>query len=144
MSVEEIVEATLRMSKLGLVDIYEQANLDERPNLLMVVDQFEELFRYRNLQTASDESHSGEDKSVAFVNLLLEAASSEYPIYRRYHDAVGLPGRLRAVSRPSGSDQPRAISGSAHVARREKVCDRRAGGRCRRRNQSGASHPAGQ
>ena len=81
LSVEEIVEATLRMSKLGLVDIYEQAQFDERPNLLIVVDQFEELFRYRNLQTTAGESYGGEDKSVAFVNLLLEAASTEYPIY---------------------------------------------------------------
>ncbi len=37
------------MSKLGLIDIYEQANLDKDVNLLVVVDQFEELFRYRQL-----------------------------------------------------------------------------------------------
>ena len=47
LTLAEIVEATLRMSKLGLVDIYEQAHLDEGVNLLVVVDQFEELFRYR-------------------------------------------------------------------------------------------------
>jgi len=81
LSIEEIVEATLRMSKLGLVDIYEQVHGNERPNLLIVVDQFEELFRYRSLQTSPEESYGGEDKSVAFVNLLLEAASAEYPIY---------------------------------------------------------------
>jgi hypothetical protein len=81
LSVEEIVEATLRMSKLGLVDIYEQAQFDQRPNLLVIVDQFEELFRYHNLQASSDEAHSGEDRSVAFVNLLLEAAASDLPIY---------------------------------------------------------------
>ena len=75
------MEATLRMSKLGLVDIYEQAVFDERPNLLVIVDQFEELFRYRNLQLSSDESPGAEDESVAFVNLLLEAANSRYPIY---------------------------------------------------------------
>jgi hypothetical protein len=81
LSVEEIVEATFRMSKLGLVDIYEQAQFGERANLLVIVDQFEELFRYHNLQASSAEGHGGEDHSVAFVNLLLEAASSDLPIY---------------------------------------------------------------
>jgi energy-coupling factor transporter ATP-binding protein EcfA2 len=80
-SVEEIVEATLRMSKLGVVDAYEQAVSDESPNLLIIVDQFEELFRYRNLQPSSDGEQGTEEKSVAFINLLLEAAGSEHPIY---------------------------------------------------------------
>ena len=43
----EIIETTLRMSKLGLIDIYEQARLGAEVNLLVVVDQFEELFRYQ-------------------------------------------------------------------------------------------------
>ena len=42
LSLSEIVDTTLRMSKLGLVDIYEQAQLGEDVNLLVVVDQFEE------------------------------------------------------------------------------------------------------
>ena len=45
----DIVETTLRMSKEGLIDIFEQARLDDGVNLLVVVDQFEELFRYRKL-----------------------------------------------------------------------------------------------
>ena len=44
----EIIETTLRMSKLGLIDAFEQARLDKGVNLLVVVDQFEELFRYRS------------------------------------------------------------------------------------------------
>jgi len=51
-SLAEIIETTLRMSKLGLIDIYEMAPLDEGVNLLVVVDQFEELFRYRQLEAA--------------------------------------------------------------------------------------------
>ena len=35
------------MSTLGLIDVYRQARLGEGVNLLVVVDQFEELFRYR-------------------------------------------------------------------------------------------------
>ena len=132
LSVEEIVEATLRMSKLGLVDIYEQAQFDERPNLLVIVDQFEELFRYRNLQASSEARPGGEDRSVAFVNLLLEAASSDVPDLRCPHHAVGLSWRLLAVYRPAGSDQSRTVPGSAHVARRATVRHRRTSGGCGR------------
>jgi hypothetical protein len=130
MSVEEIAEATLRMSKLGLVDIYEQANPDERPNLLVVVDQFEELFRYRSLQTASEESHPGEDKSVAFVNLLLEAARSECPIHvvitmrsDFLGDCAQFPGLPEAINRGqylvprmSRDERRSAIAGPVAVA----------------------------
>ena len=79
--VEPIIEATLRMSKVGLVDCYEQALLPQGTNLLVIVDQFEELFRYRNLQPSSDGQQGTEEKAVAFVNLLLEADSSTRPIY---------------------------------------------------------------
>jgi len=73
----EMTEATLRLSKLGLVDAYEQAHLGARQNLLVVVDQFEELFRYQDLATAASSpaddapQRSLEDATV-FVNLLLE------------------------------------------------------------------------
>src|SRR5215468_9347011 len=43
-SLAEIIEATLNLSTLGLADIYEQAQPGEAVNLLVVVDQFEELF----------------------------------------------------------------------------------------------------
>jgi len=54
MPMDQLVEATLRLSSLGLVDIVEQARLGAGQNLLVVVDQFEELFRFRALsRTAS-------------------------------------------------------------------------------------------
>ncbi|PWT82033.1 MAG: hypothetical protein C5B57_09380, partial [Blastocatellia bacterium] len=69
---EDMVEAALRLSKRGLIDVCEQAKLRERENLLVVVDQFEELFRY---QAQSQDT-------LAFVNLLLEARSqTAVPIY---------------------------------------------------------------
>ena len=49
----EMMEALLRMSKLGIVDAFEQAHLDPKQNLLVVVDQFEELFRYQTLAVAA-------------------------------------------------------------------------------------------
>src|SRR5215475_3801776 len=79
----EIVETTLRMSKLGLIDIYEQARLGAEVNLLVVVDQFEELFRYRQLGAAKPELCSGiSENAIAFVNLLLEVREqATCPIY---------------------------------------------------------------
>lgn len=68
----EIIETSLRMSKLGLVDVLEQARLDEGVNLLVVVDQFEELFRYRQLETAAHGAQRINEDESAFVNLLLE------------------------------------------------------------------------
>jgi WD40 repeat protein len=83
LTLDEIVDTTLRMSKLGLIDIYEQANLGEGVNLLVVVDQFEELFRYQQLGVGQDENAYGvNEAATAFVNLLLEAkAHPTYPIF---------------------------------------------------------------
>ena len=73
LSLAEIIEATLRMSKLGLIDICEQAALGKGVNLLVMVDQFEELFRYRQLAAAERGGGYGiSEQAAAFVNLLLE------------------------------------------------------------------------
>ena len=83
LTLAEIVDTTLRMSKLGLIDIYEQAQLEKDVNLLVVVDQFEELFRYRRLAAGQQENVYGvSEEATAFVNLLLEAKDqTTYPIY---------------------------------------------------------------
>jgi len=70
---ESLPEANLRMSRLGLVDVREQARLPGDMNLLVVVDQFEELFRYRDPDAASGEDDA-DDRASGFVNLLLEAS----------------------------------------------------------------------
>ncbi len=69
----ELVESTLRMGKRGLLEAYREAQplLVDRPNLLVVVDQFEELFRYRALGA---DAAAGET-ATAFVSLLLEVAN---------------------------------------------------------------------
>ncbi|GCL66264.1 nSTAND1 domain-containing NTPase [Pseudaquabacterium pictum] len=68
----ELVAATLGMGKRGLLEAYREARplLVDRPNLLVVVDQFEELFRYRALGGEA----SAAETATAFVNLLLEVA----------------------------------------------------------------------
>lgn len=81
LSLLQIAQSTLRMSSLGLADLYRFARLAPGTNLLVVVDQFEELFRYSKAAGAtSPDGVSGD--AIAFVNLLLEPLShSEYPIY---------------------------------------------------------------
>lgn len=70
------VEVTLRRGPLGLVEAALQSGLGEHENLLIMVDQFEEIFRYqretKNPQAAVEESSS-------FVKLLLEATSRVEP-----------------------------------------------------------------
>lgn len=66
--------ATLRRGPLGLVDILHETPLPAETNLLLVVDQFEELFRYQH--------HENQDEIEAFVSLLLASAQQqEVPIY---------------------------------------------------------------
>ena len=62
------LKATLGHSHLGLVEAARQSDLEERTNLLVVVDQFEELFRF---DKGGPEEREAAD---AFVQLLLEAA----------------------------------------------------------------------
>ena len=83
LSLADMFDLNLRMSRLGLVEIVEQSPLAKDANLLVVVDQFEELFRYQRLETRQSEGkHDVEEDSVAFVNLLLDAhQQSQIPIY---------------------------------------------------------------
>lgn len=72
-----ITETTLRRSKLGLTDAVKE--MGARDNILIVVDQFEELFRFNRYER---ESQKNERDSLAFNNLLLEAAQQDVvPIY---------------------------------------------------------------
>lgn len=74
-----INETILRRSNLGLIEAYKQSGLDKKNNLLVLVDQFEELFRFSKYEK---ESREGKRDSIAFINLLLQASEQkEVPIY---------------------------------------------------------------
>lgn len=74
---EAIIEATLRSGSLGILNVAREARLGEHEKLLVVVDQFEELFRFRATQEGGSV-----DEASAFVKLLLEAAQQrELSIY---------------------------------------------------------------
>lgn len=74
-----INESTLRRSNFGLIDAYKQSGVDPKNNLLILVDQFEELFRFSRYEKDVKE---GKRDSAAFINLLLKATEQrELPIY---------------------------------------------------------------
>jgi WD40 repeat protein len=135
LTLAEIIETSLRMSKLGLIDIYEQAPLDDGTNLLVVVDQFEELFRYRQLNAAG---RGGEqrisEEATAFVNLLLEVKERVtcpiFVVLTMRSDFLGectqFPGLAEAINagqylvpRMTRDERRAAIEGPVKVGRAE-------------------------
>jgi uncharacterized RDD family membrane protein YckC len=71
-------EATLRRSAMGLIEAVQEARLPAGEKLLVLVDQFEELFRFIDTVHSADAIRDASD----FVKLLLEAArQSDLPIY---------------------------------------------------------------
>jgi WD40 repeat protein len=72
-----IVSTLLRSSSLGLVEAIQQSRRSADVNYLILVDQFEELFRFKD---GSDPNSINE--TLGFVNLLMEAVNYEdSPIY---------------------------------------------------------------
>src|SRR6266545_1966605 len=94
------LEATLRRGSLGLVEAVREAPLPPRVRLFVLVDQFEELFRF-----GSDPERL-QREARAFAKLLLEAAAQrEWPVYLGITmrsdflgNCAGLPGLPDAIN----------------------------------------------
>ncbi len=72
-----IYATMLRSSSLGLVEAIQQSRKKEDTNYLVLVDQFEELFRFKD-----SNSLNSINETLAFVNLLMEAVDyPDLPIY---------------------------------------------------------------
>ena len=68
------IQAILRRGPLGLKEVVDAYPLPPATNLLVLVDQFEEIFRYHR--------DGDPDETMAFVALLLESAKQkDWPIY---------------------------------------------------------------
>lgn len=119
-----LLEATLQRGSRGLVEAIRQARIED--NLLIVVDQFEELFRFRR----NYQLENSKNAAVAFVKLLLEAShQQDLPIYivitmrsdfiGDCMDFTGLPeavnNGLYLVPRMTRTELRSAISGPAAV-----------------------------
>ena len=73
-----LLDATLRRSARGLVQAVQQERIGDDVNILIIVDQFEELFRFKDVRATID----ARDEAVAFVKLLLTAVTqTTVPIY---------------------------------------------------------------
>jgi WD40 repeat protein/energy-coupling factor transporter ATP-binding protein EcfA2 len=123
--------AFLRNSSLALLDFiresYQEKRLEADENLLILVDQFEELFRYKSRENDMEDR----DEKAAFVKLLLEVAKQrEFPIFvvitmrsdflgdcARFRD---LPEAINAgqylVPRMTRDQRRGAIEGPVHMA----------------------------
>ena len=72
-----IFSTLLKSSSLGLVEAIEQTRKQKDVNYLVLVDQFEELFRFKDSHDANSVN-----ETLAFVNLLIEAVNyPDTPIY---------------------------------------------------------------
>ena len=121
-----LVETTLRRGALGLIDAVSLSRLPQHENLLVVVDQFEELFRFRR----SRHIQNAKDEAIAFIKLLLEATRhKDVPIYvaltmrsdfiGECMDYPGLPEAITAgqylIPRLTRDELRAAITGPAAV-----------------------------
>ena len=72
----------LRSSSLGLVQVVRDAKLESGESLLIVADQFEELFRYQRQAVSGNDPAETASKAALFVSLLLQAAERfDCPVY---------------------------------------------------------------
>ncbi|MBL8329388.1 MAG: hypothetical protein JNJ71_11085 [Rubrivivax sp.] len=130
----DMLLATLRLSRLGLVQAWREAHLPPgQNNLLVVVDQFEELFRFRQahgLASTPQAEAAARQEASSFVTLLLEAAAAAgvplYVVLTMRSDylgdcapLVGLPEAINRgqylVPRMTREERRSAITGPAVV-----------------------------
>jgi len=73
-----IIFSVLKRGNQGLFNVYKQLKVPKNQNILLIVDQFEELFRFREATKNVDDINETE----SFIKLLVEAVKqSEIPIY---------------------------------------------------------------
>jgi hypothetical protein len=121
-----LLEVTLRRSGLGLIEAARLARLAQSENVLIVVDQFEELFRFADAVSGMHKENDAAD----FTKLLLEAsAQKDIPIYTvlaMRSDFIGDCARIQElpeavtsglylVPRMTREQQRAAIEEPAHV-----------------------------
>ena len=89
-NLQPIVESVLRRSDQGILNVVDQF-LNKLPeNILLVADQFEELFRFSKYEKTS---HKGTRDAVLFINLLLAAIEDRkrriYVVFTMRSDYIG-------------------------------------------------------
>ncbi len=75
---KQITSTVLRGSSLGLIEAIKQIRRPKNENVLIVIDQFEELFRFQR----ESKIPNAENEALAFIKLLVNAVNqNELPIY---------------------------------------------------------------
>ncbi|MDA3891497.1 MAG: hypothetical protein PF517_07500 [Salinivirgaceae bacterium] len=75
---KEYINTTLSASSLGLVEVLKQIPRNKSQNILLLVDQFEELFRFRRIKKTVEAFN----EVIAYIKLLLEVLhQEEVPAY---------------------------------------------------------------
>jgi len=115
---QRFTETTLRRGKMGLIEAVEEARLAQHEKVLLVIDQFEELFRFKQASASIE----GENEAAAFVKLFLAAAQPErlpiYVVLTMRSDYLGDCAQFR--------DLPEAINDSQYLIPRMTRDQRRA------------------
>ena len=105
------IQAMLLSGDNGLIRVVNEAGLPQESNVLVLVDQFEELFRFRSVVRSQGEesaekqhaTYEERNNANAFVNLLLETV-------RRQSGCEGVSGWLRTGGTRSGLTPKHPIS----------------------------------
>lgn len=132
LKLEDVIDSNLRMSDNGLVDVYHLSRQAAGTNLLLVVDQFEELFRYNFASNRNkDETDPIGPEATQFVKLLLNACENRqhsiYIVITMRSDFLGdctrFEGLAEAINRGqflvprmSRTERKLAISGPVEVS----------------------------
>lgn len=78
-SITEYYYSLLRRHSHGLVESTKQLGFDSNKNILIVIDQFEELFRYKESRNNLENHH---DEPETFIRLLVNTlAQTDCPVY---------------------------------------------------------------
>ena len=124
-----ILETTLRNRMAGLSDVCKESRMPDHENLLVVIDQFEELFRFKKAQDADALTND----ATFFAQLLIQAAedpeTSIYIVLTMRSDFLGdctqIPGLTEAVNegmylipRLDRAERRLAIEGPVAVCRK--------------------------
>ena len=129
----EVLATQLRLSRLGLIEVYAQLPRAGTDHLLVVVDQFEELFRNETLREGGMRVNdvAAREEARGLVNLLLAAiAQTTRPIYvvltmrsDFLGDCARFPGLTETISwalqlmpRLSREERRQAIANAALVS----------------------------
>ena len=75
---EKITSTILRGSSQGLVEVLKQLKRPKNENIFILLDQFEELFRFKRSRT----DKTSDDEAAAYIKLFVEAINQrELPVY---------------------------------------------------------------